>query len=300
MSIAVQTPNNISGILLMNVSGIAVQLNTTCSLTDHKTIGIVIYEATSFGLYSSNASNCSYGLVLHNTTNTDLNKVTAMYNEWEGIALSMATNTHISNITAVHNGGNGIYLHIMNDTYITSITASHNKLNGMALQSMNYTHITNTTTTHNHWNGMESSHLIVTYIKNMATINNRMTGMALHYTLYTCITAIRNHVEGMYLQRSLNIKMNEIAATQNGYTEFEVSQGQITLLSSTILIYSTSFKDISIPYTSSTADPFSLPAIILLYDTDLHVSGCTFTGNSISAMRAHNSRITVSETLTFV
>ena len=151
--ITVQTPR-VSGIILMNVSGIAVQLNTTCFLTDHKTVGIVIYEATSFGLYSSNASNCSNGFVLHNTTNTVIHKVPAVYNEWEGIALSMATNTHISNLNAVHNGGNGMHLSFMKDTYISMITASHNEGDGMVLQNMSNTHIANTTTTHNKGLGM--------------------------------------------------------------------------------------------------------------------------------------------------
>ena len=301
IGITVQTPS-VSGIILTNVSGIAVQLNTTCFLSDHKSVGIIVYEATSFGLYSCSASNCTFGLLLQNTTNTVIHKVTAMYNEWDGIILHVVTNTHISNLTAVHNGGSGIGLLTMNGTYISNITASHNEYNGMDLQSINYTHITNTTTTHNHQHGMESLHLYATYIKNMATAYNHKIGMSLYDTLYSRITdmsAIHNGFEGMYLQKAWNTPMNEIAVTQNGYTQLEVSQGQITIVSSTILIYSTSFKDISIPNTFSTADPFSLPAIILLYHADLEVRGCTFTGNSISAMRAHQSHIAVYDTLTF-
>ena len=204
ISITVQTPR-VSGTILMNVSGIAVQLNTTCFLTNKKTVGIVIYKATSFGLYSSNASNCSYGLVLHNTTITGINKVTAMYNEFDGIAISMATNTHINNTTAVHNGGSGMYLSTMNDTYIRNINASHN---------------------------------------------------------------------GMI--------------------------GQIVIVfSTTTIIYNTSFTDIYSPSVFSTIDPRSLPTVILLHCSTLHIVGCNFMRNSISAVRAYSSNVAVHGTVTF-
>ena len=257
MSITVQTPG-VSGIILMNVSGIAVQLNTACFLTDHKTVGITIYEATSFGLYSSTVSNCFYGLLLNNTTNTVIHKVTAMYNKWEGIALSMATNTHISNITAIHNGGSGIYLSTLNDTYIMNIIALHNELDGMVLKDMNTTHITN-------------------------------------------IFAAHNFLQGVYLELLNDVYMTKTTATYNGIHISEDNLGQIVIRSSTnTLIYNTSFTDISSPSISATADPTSLPAVILLYSTStLHVSGCNFTGNSISALRAQSSNITVSGTVTF-
>ena len=204
ISITVQTPR-VSGIILMNVSGIAVQLNTTCFLTNKKTVGIVIYEATSFGLYSSNASNCSYGLVLHNTTTTGINRVTVMYNEFDGIAISMATNTHINNTTAVHNGGSGMYLSTMNGTYIRNINASHN---------------------------------------------------------------------GMI--------------------------GQIVIVfSTTTIIYNTSFTDTYSPSVFSTIDQKSLPTVILLHCSTLHIVGCNYMRNKISAVRAYSSNVAVHGTVTF-
>ena len=323
ISITVQTPNNISGILLMNVSGIAVQLNTTCSLTDHKTVGITVYQASSFGLYSCSASNCSYGLVLHNTTNTVIHKVTSMYNEWEGIALSMATNTHISNITAVHNGGSGMYLSFMKDTYIMNITSSHNGGNGMVIENMNNTHITNTILVYNGWYGLELIDMNNTHVTNTATTHNVLYGMAIYYTTNTYIinvataynsygmvlefisntqitsmSATHNQHVGIFAERANNTHITKMTAAGNRYPD-SVSGGQITTLSSTILIYNTSFKDISFPSISSTADPSSLPAVIMVYHSTLHISGCNFSGNSISAVRAHSSNVTVSGTVTF-
>ena len=301
MSIAVQTPS-VSGIILTNVSGIAVELNTTCFLTDHKTVGITIFEATSFGLYSSNASNCSYGLVLHSTTNIDINKATAMDNTFDGTVLWMATNSHISNITAVHNGGNGMYLSTMKETYITNITASHNELDGIVLHNMSNTHITNTAITHNKKYGMESSKMNNTYILNMATAYNYMHGMALQSMINTNITntfATHNRLHGMYFKNVNDADITNTTATYNGHALMEFDGQIIIITSERIIIYNTSFSDICSPSVSSTADPTNLPAIILLYTSRLHVSGCNFTGNSISAMRAHDSIIEVSGTVTF-
>ena len=324
MSIAVQT-SSVSGIILTNVSGIAVQLNTTCFLTDHNTIGITIYDATSFGLYLSNVSNCSYGLVLHNTTNTDINKVAAMYNEWEGITSRMATNTHISNITTVRNGGSGMFLTHMNNTHIANITSSHN-VDGMFMQNMNNTnitntiavhnighglhfitmsntHISNTVTTHN-GDGIESTRMSNTYMINMAAAYNHRNGMWLFHMSNTHITSTfvtQNGLLGMYLEKLNDTYITQITTIYNGDDAWEGNTAQIVILSSTnTLIYNTSFTDISFPSASTTVDPTSLPAVIFLNSkSTLHVSRCMFTGNSISALKAHSSNITVSGTVTF-
>ena len=68
----------ISPVILKNVSDIAVQLNALCSLTDRKPVGIAIYGATSVVVHSSSANYCSSGLVLYNTTNAHINKITTM------------------------------------------------------------------------------------------------------------------------------------------------------------------------------------------------------------------------------
>ena len=49
----------------------------------------------------------------------------------------------------------------------------------------------------------------------------------------------------------------------------------------------------------STANPASLPAVIFLYWSMLLVNGCDFTRNSISALAAYASNITVSGDLIF-
>ena len=289
ISITVQT-SSVSGIILMNVSGIAVQLNTTCFLTDAKTIGIVIYKATSFGLYSSNVSNCSYGLVLHNTTTTDINKVNAMYNEFD-------------NTTTVYNGGLGMYLSTMNDTYITSIHVSHNGADGMLFLSINNTRITNATISHSKMNGMNLLYIINTYITNMAIENSIQFGMALQFMNNTHITntsVTRNHLYGIFLEKMENTHITKTTATHNALHLLENDMGQIVIYSSTAtLINDTSFTDIHSPSMFSTTDPKSLPTVILLSHSTLHVSGCNFTRNSISAVRAHSSNVTVSGTVTF-
>ena len=315
-------------VILKNVSGATVQLNVMCFSTDSESLGITIYEATSVEVHSSSANNCPYGLVLHNTTNTHIAKVTAMYN-WVGIVLDMTTDTHINNTIAVNNVGSGIDLLSMNNTYITNMTLSHNGWHGMTQINMNNTHITSTTASHNGWDGLSSFNTSDTHITNMTTSQNCWHGMYLfnmNNTHITNTTTVYNHMSGMKLLTMSNTHVSNTAATHNSFTGIYYSNmnntrittttvtrngkitypnsgtccGQIVIISSTYtLIYHTSFTNVSAPSTATSADPTSLPAVIVLYNSTLHVSDCDFIRNHISAVRAHASNITVSGDVTF-
>ena len=333
ISITVQTSDkHISVVILKNVSGTTVQLNATCSLTDDTsdgTNGIVMYEATSVEVHSSSANNCSYGLVLHNTTNTHITKVTAMYNDVVGIALHTCTdtniyntvaahngftgmllvdmsNTHITNTTTAHNDDHGMYLSTMSNTYITNMTTGYNDALGMILSTMSNTHITNMTTGYNGGDGMILSTMSNTYITNMTTGYNGWNGMALfnmNNTHITNTTVTQNNVSGIFLSENNNTYMTKTTATHNGrFLYFGDFHGQIVMLSSiNTVIYNTSFTDVSAQslYSTSTTYLESPPAVIVLYWSMLLVSECDFTRNNISAVVAHASNITVSGGLTF-
>ena len=96
--------------------------------------------------------------------------------------------------------------------------------------------------------------------------------------------------------------MTKTTALHNGYnSHIGALDGQIVIIASSknTLIYNTSFTDITAQSTSSTEDPTSLPAVIVLYQSTLLVSGCNFTRNHISAIGAYASNITVSGDLMF-
>ena len=245
ISITVQTSDkHISVVILKNVSGTTVQLNATCSLTDDTSNGangIIMYEATSVEVHSSSANNCSYGLVLHNTTNTHIAKVTAMYNDVVGIALRTCTdtniyntvaahngqygmllgdmsNTHITNTTTAYNGWCGMSLVDMNNTHITNMTTAHNRDVGMNLHAMNNTHITNTTTAYNDWNGMILVDMNNTHITNMTTAHNGYSGIwleAMNNTHITNMTTAHNGDDGMYLEAMNNTHITNMTTAHN-------------------------------------------------------------------------------------
>ena len=311
ISITVQTSDkHISVVILKNVSGTTVQLNATCSLTDDTSNGangIIMYEATSVEVHSSSVNNCSFGLVLHNATNTNITKVTAMYNDIVGIALHACTDTNIYNTVAAHNGWNGMILVDMNNTHITNTTTAYNDWNGMKLVDMNNTHITNTTTGYNDGHGMFLFNMNNTHITNTTTGYNDGHGMLLFNmsnTHITNTTVTQNGWNGIFLYKNNNTYMTKTTATLNGCFIQYIwdSPGQVVMLSSiNTLIYNTSFTEVSAQclYSTSTTFPQSPPAVIVLYWSMLLVSECDFTRNNISAMVAHASNITVSGGLTF-
>ena len=280
-TLTVQTPN-VSGVIFRSVSKVSIQWATTYSSYDNYCFGIGISEAHSIDIQASSAYNCTYGVVLMITKNSQMNNITAMYNMWgvvllevsdsrisntivthnslEGMYLGNTGNIHIANTTASYNCIYGMHLWYMFNTYISYTTATHNGENGMFLDTMDDVHITNTIATHNSWNGMFLHKMNNTYITNtMLTLNGR-----------------------------------------GDYYGGIVSSGQVMItLSTHIQIYNSSFTDVNAPTTATTADPNSQPAIIVLYQSTLHISECHFTGNHISAIRGGESNIIVSGNLTF-
>ena len=270
--------------------------------------GIVLDTATDIHIKHTIAANNSWGgMYLSTMSNTYITNMTASHNGYDGgIYLYNMNNTYISNTTVAHNSDHGVYSYNMNNTHITNIATSHNAWSGMLLYNMNNTYITNMTTAHNDYNGMRVYNMSNTYITNVTTTYNKENGMKLsnmNNTFITIVVTTHNSYTGMHLFNMNNTYITETSTTHNGlstHSSDETCCGQIIIVFSTYtLVYNTSFMDIYVPSTASTADPTRLPAIIALYTSTLHFSGCDFTGNYISAVRAHASNITVFGDLTF-
>ena len=253
-----------SGIILQDAVNISVQqLVITCMASvpvNYAYVGILVYQATSVAIHSFSAYNCSYGLSLVSTTNAHITKVDAKHNNWIGIGLMNTTDICITDTTVTQSSRHGMELFFTSNSQITNTTLSHNDENGLYLEGTTDMRITNTTTTRNGRNGM-----------------------ALHYTKTAIIT-------------NTTIMHNNMAPVDREY-QMKVTKGEILMYSSHAQIYNTSFTGIYTPSAANTIT--SLPAVILLYNSSVHVSECDFTRNNISAVRAHASNITVSGVVTF-
>ena len=164
------------------------------------------------------------------------------------------------------------------DTHISNMIAVNNTECGILLFTMHNTYITNMTISHNSCNGLSSFNMSNTHITNATTSHN---GFA-----------------GIYFFRMNNTHITKTTVTHNQKNTNPNSLmccGQIVIISSTYtLIYHSSFTNVSAPSTA-----ISLPAVIVLYKSTLHISDCDFTRNHVSAVRAYASNITVSGDVTF-
>ena len=170
----------------------------------------------------------------------------------------------------------GMYLGNTSNIHIANTTAAFNRFYGMHLRYMFNTYISYTTATYNGENGM--------FLDTMDDVN--ITNTIATHNSWNNNTYITNTM-----------------LTFNGRGDYYggvVSSGQVMItLSAHTQIYNSSFTDVNAPTTATAADPNSQPAIIVLYQSTLHISECHFTGSHISAIRGGASNITVSGNLVF-
>ena len=163
----------------------------------------------------------------------------------------------------------GVLLYIINNVQITNTTAIYNNRSGMFLIDTNNVYIVETTAIYNGRNGIfvfESRHV---NIMNASIHNN------IGYTIF-----IDNY----------SLKL--------GY--FFTKNAQILVGSCTeIIIDNSSFVDINAQRSASITNPSTLHAIIAIYQSTLEISECSFKQNHISAVRAHESNVTLSGNVLF-
>ena len=265
--------------------------------------GIAMYLYNMSNTYTTNTTilhNHGNGMVSYKMSNTFITNLHLALNGGYGMKLSAMSNTHITNSNLSwngwflfpwrRNGGDGMKLSAMSNTHITNVTLTWNALDGMSLSAMSNTHITNTTTKYNYFRGI--------ILKGMR--NTHMTN--------TIVT--HNSQLGIHLSSSNNTHMTKTTVVLNGINFLEeimhegvgIFSRQIIVESSTnTLMYNSSFTGNDLVFESilSTENPTNLPSVIVLLHSPLLVSGCDSTRNSISAIAAYASNITVSGDLMF-
>ena len=223
------------------------------------------------------------GMGLQNLTDTHITNTVASRNHWLGISLHKMYSTHITNTRATHNGGKfGIGGYCMVNTYIASTTANWNIAYGFHLTLLFNTNIVNTISTHNLF-GMKLKLMKHTNISNAIALHNDRAEVYLRKMKFTNIinlTAMHNS-EG---SRKVYV---------NGQSEIAIHSSTHTHISNS------SFTDSRLSSIASTAAPNSVPAVIEVYYSNLFFSECQFVRNSVSAVRAYASNITLSGDLVF-
>ena len=285
-------------------------LNTTSSYNGYDGIILITINNTLIS-NTLTMNNNLYGLTMQNMNNTKIINTITGHNGIVGILLYAALNTTMSNIIAVNNSANGIDLKIMNSTCLTAI---NNTNSGIKILDMINTRIVNATAAYNTY-GIFLNLTNSTNLSSIYVLHNNMEGMMLFTANNINITAITaKHNGGNRISVSLPQNTSIIAANileNNGsmlyLNLYSLKVGlffqrnvQISVWSSiATIIQNSSFVDINPPSSVSTTNPSTLPAIIALFQSTLEISECSFKQNHISAVRAHESNITLSGNVVF-
>ena len=292
------TYNGYNGMYLWNTTKISI-INTTAMLNDN--VGIGLWNTTSISMISTSAMyNGHHGMDLENTTNISILSTTVQYNgnggivlwkstiisiisttvmnnHYHGISVNSATRISLLNSTVMYNGHNGVGLWNTATVNIINTSVLYNGHNGMYLANSTRISIINTSTMHNDYNGMVLELTASASIINTTAVHNGYVGMALLHTSKFNIlntTLMHNGYGGIHIFYTININVTKSSLIHNGWRK------EVATLSGDYY---------------SAADSTSLPAVIVLYNSSIRVSGCIVTRNNISAVKAYASIITVSD-----
>ena len=305
--------NGGDGIYLYDVT----KSNISITMTAHNNgSGIGLWNASNTYIVDTTTKyNNGYGIYLLTINNIQITNTTTTHNgEW-GIALLGIINISLKRTTAMFNGWDGIYLSDVTKSNISITMTAHNNGSGMDLWGTNNTYIERTTTMFNGWHGIQLYGVTKSNISITMTAHNNKSGIALGKTSNTYIvdtTAIYNGGRGIivYESRHINIK-NASIHNNNSYTPYPDESFekigilfnpnvQISVVSCTeIVIENSSFVDINVQRSVSNTNPSTLPVIIGVFLSTLEISECSFKQNHISAVRAHESNITLSGNVLF-
>ena len=314
INVTVYTPS-ISGIVFWNVSSTSVQSTTVYSSSSHTCAsGILSVQAESLQVNSVGTYSFKIGLEMHDSGNVSITNITTRYNNLDGIQLIQTNNVQITNTTITHNVRSGMYIIELNNISLKMTTAMFNG-NGIYLERINNIQITNTITTHNRQCGICLWSITKGNISITMTAHNNFMGMPLLYSrnIYVVETTAMYNGRGgilVFASRQINF-MNASIHNNNGSVTFDKlislilglffkPNAQIFIGSCTEIIFdNSSFVDINAQRSASTTNPSTAPAIIYAQSSTLEISECSFKQNHISAVRAHESNVTLSGNVLF-
>ena len=243
ISLTVQTPN-ISGLILVNVSNIHVQLNILClsmlppSQIDKRT-GVLMYKADIVEVYLSHVSNCSSGFVLASINSIRIVNTTALYNNDTGLSLTSTTIATVIDIILMHNRYNGLVVLDTADFTVSGTTIAHNGGDGMYLADTAGISVINSTVLHNRYFGMELLNTTTVSIVNTSVMDNghdRVYPVNSTTVSSTNTTTMPFVYSGMYVGKTTRIRIINTTVMHNGYEGMYIEHTVIiSIIDTTVL-----------------------------------------------------------------
>ena len=289
--------NNLNAGIRIDV-GNTIFINNVTSIANKK--GIDLYSVKNVQVINSILSHNSKGIIFLETNITYIMNTTVSGNTGMGIQIISCSNSFLSNVTVSSNGAVGVYVYgvinvvisntscisnengielvRINNSQIINSIASYNKDTGIKIMIVRSINIVNVTTSHNDVYGLDARELNIANLHRITATHNGLHGVMFSLTKWTYITM-------------LTIHSNFIAVTSTTNGQILIHTSQNILIHDTFITVDTSVV--------SSADIITQPAVITVFDSTVNLSGCTFTGNRISAIRAHKSQLILSGELTF-
>ena len=299
------TNNTMSCGIGMSVGHNIVINNTT---TEYNAGGIFFFSINTARIVNTIASSNSYnGIFLLYSKHINISNTTLSDNYGNGLTIFSSRSVHVDGITAIQTlqikyivfyygisvwrGYNitisntismyypvGISFDDSNTAQIENTIASNNTIYGIYFYASGNINISNTTVSHNIACGLWIDSSTSIHIYDITITDNQDYGIYLYksnWTYITRFTAINRYSISNYTE------INFIAITDSQY----------------ISIYDTIIT-VNMSVVSS-GELISQPAVIILWNSTLNLSRCTFTGNRITGIKAITSNITLSGNLTF-
>ena len=128
---------------------------------------------------------------------------------------------------------------------------------------------------------------------------NGIDGIFLAHLCLINATVIHNTFREIAITGTINVQIINTSVRVPHDSEVPIIEAYISSSSHTLIINSYFSGIGAAPNAAGSTDPTSHPAVTVLSSSSLYVSGCNFTENSISAVKAYASNITAAGDLTF-
>ena len=279
------------GIYLFNIRNAQV---TNTITTHNEQVGLVLEGISCISIdVAISEHNYNHGLIMSRAFNVTITNICTRYNQNSGVFLYDTHNIRIINATITHNRALGLLSREVKYIFLERITAMFNGLIGIYLNVTTKSNLTNITVAHNVLSGISVSGSSDCNIRGIRTSYNGGTG-------FSIFNSQSINVADVSVQNNTAFETASAEASQKFGFIFQKIYAEILIWSSTeIKIYNSSFVDISPTQSAGTTHPSTLPAIIIPYRSTLEISECFFEQNHISAVRAHESIITLSGNVVF-
>ena len=266
--------------------------------------------------------NVFHGLYLVDANSISITDTLIMYNDRNGIVLIHSIILSIINTTVTHNGygelsplnkttlclNDNITHDFDDDIYVTKPYKTKMETNTTVLDNYVYdgiyvrdsarSNITKTTVMHNGADGIQLVDTIDTIIHETSVLSNDYHGIALIHTIRSSIlntTVMKNMYGGIFSHETTDARIYDLSVVSNGNEGIILYFANEAHIANVYLKHNGWRREVTTASGDilTTADPTSLPAVIVLYSSSIYVTGCNVTGNNVSAVNAHASSITV-------